>query len=84
MQDVWEDREVRNIYLEEQSSFIIPEGLLQFSDNDLTRYFTTSDKFMMNIYINNHKFRISSNMYTALEHKYHLDLHTVAYRLVVY
>jgi len=75
---------VDNIYLVEQSGFIEPEGLLQFTDEDLLRYFTTKDVFKMNIFISNHHFQISSNLYSLLENKYQLDFHISAYRLAVY
>lgn len=75
---------VDNIYLVEQNGFIEPEGLLQFTDEDLLRYFTTKDTFKMNIFISNHHFQISSNLYSLLENKYQLDFHISAYRLAVY
>jgi hypothetical protein len=75
---------VDNIYLVEQSGFIEPDGLLQFTDEDLLRYFTTKDIFKMNIFISNHHFQISSNLYSLLENKYQLDFHISAYRLAVY
>lgn len=75
---------VDNIYLVEQSGFIEPKGLLQFTDEDLLRYFTTKDIFKMNIFISNYHFQISSNLYSLLENKYQLDFHISAYRLTVY
>lgn len=75
---------VDNIYLVEQSGFIEPKGLLQFTDEDLLRYFTTKDIFKMNIFISNYHFQISSNLYSLLENKYQLDFHISAYRLAVY
>lgn len=75
---------VDNVYLVEQTGFIEPEGLLQFTDEDLLRYFTTKDIFKMNIFISNYHFQISSNLYLLLENKYQLDFHISAYRLAVY
>jgi hypothetical protein len=75
---------VDNVYLVEQTGFIEPEGLLQFTDEDLLRYFTTKDIFKMNIFISNYHFQISSNLYSLLENKYQLDFHISAYRLAVY
>lgn len=75
---------VDNVYLVEQSGFIEPKGLLQFTDEDLLRYFTTKDIFKMNIFISNYHFQISSNLYSLLENKYQLDFHISAYRLAVY
>lgn len=75
---------VDNVYLVEQTGFIEPEGLLQFTDEDLLRYFTTKDIFKMNIFISNYHFQISSNLYSLLENKYQLDFHISAYRLTIY
>ena len=75
---------VDNVYLVEQTGFIEPEGLLQFTDEDLLRYFTTKDIFKMNIFISNYHFQISSNLYSLLENKYQLDFHISVYRLAVY
>ncbi len=74
---------VDNIYLE-QSEFFCPNRILQFLDSDLLRYFTTKDKFQMTIFINNHKFKISSSLYTILENKYQLDFHTLMYQITIY
>ena len=75
---------IDNIYLVEQTGFIESEGLLQFTDEDLLRYFTTKDVFKMNIFISNHRFQISSNLYSLLENKYQLDFHISAYKLSIY
>lgn len=74
---------VSKIYLSEQGDIIFPEGSIQFTDSDLLRYFTTNDDFDMTIYINNHKFKISSNLYTLLETKYQFDFHISSYRFIV-
>lgn len=73
-----------DVYLIEQNGFIVQDGLVQFSDQDLLRYYTTNDKFMMDLFIQNHKYKISSTLYSILETKYKLDLHTVTYRLSTY
>jgi hypothetical protein len=82
--DKWDSGVVDKIYLSEQTDYINPDGLIQFKDDDLLRYFTTKDSFLMTLYIGNHKFKISSNLYTLIESKYQLDLHVSAYRFVVY
>lgn len=84
IQDTWKSGEVNNIYLEEQRCITDPNGLLQFTESDLLKYFTTNDIFKMNVYINNHLFKISSSLYTLLENKYQLDFHISIYRLAVY
>lgn len=72
-----------NINLVEQDGFINPNGLIQFKDSDLLRYFTTNDEFVMKLYINNHKFTITSKLYFLLEQAYNLDLHEVAYSITI-
>lgn len=81
--DKFGDGIVSKIYLSEQSDIIVSDGLLEFRDEDLLRYFTTNDEFDMTIYINNHKFKISSNLYFLLETKYQLDFHIASYRFVI-
>ena len=75
---------VENLYLSEQQDYVNQNGLLQFSEKDLLQYFTTSEPFMMTIFINNHAFKISSELYTLLETKYQFDFHMILYRFVVY
>ena len=75
---------ITNIYLSEQQDYINEDGLLQFSEKDLLRYFTTNESFKMNIFISNHHFQISSELYTILESQYQLDFHIALYRFVVY
>ena len=75
---------ITRIYLSEQQDYINEDGLLQFSDKDLLKYFTTNESFKMNIFINNHHFQISSELYTILETQYQLDFHIALYRFVIY
>lgn len=74
---------ITNVYLQEQLGFISEEGLIQFTDKDLLRYFTTNDTFLMDLYIQDHRFKISSKLYTLLEREYHLDLHLSAYKISI-
>lgn len=80
--DKWNDG-VANVYLLEQLGFISGEGLIQFTDKDLLRYFTTNDTFLMDLYIEDHRFKISSRLYTLLEREYHLDLHLSTYKISI-
>lgn len=74
-----------DIYLSEQSVLSVNlDGLIQFNDSDLLRYFTTDDSFTMDLYISNHKFSISSSLYFLLEQKYHFDFHELIYKVVIY
>ena len=75
---------MNRICLIEQGDFIDHDGLIQFSDRDLLRYFTTNDKFNMTVSINHHRFKISSNLYTLLENKFKADFHVSAYKIIIY
>ena len=81
--DVWKEG-ITNISLICQSGFIDKEGLIQFDDKDLLRYFTTDDDFIMALYINGHKWSISSKLYFLIEQKYKLDLHELVYKISIF
>ena len=61
--DTWKEGIVTSVSLICQNDFIDSEGLIQFDDADLLRYFTTDDDFIMALYINGHKWSISSKLY---------------------
>ena len=82
--DVWKEGIVTNISLICQSGFIDNEGLIQFDDKDLLRYFTTNDDFTMALYINGHKWSISSRLYFLIEQKYKLDFHELVYKISIF
>ena len=82
--DVWKEGIITNISLICQKDFIDSEGLIQFDDNDLLRYFTTDDDFIMTLYINGHKWSISSKLYFLIEQKYKLDLHELVYKIAIF
>ena len=82
--DVWIEGIVTNISLICQSGLIDSEGLIQFDDNDLLRYFTTNDDFIMALYINGHKLSISSRLYFLIEQRYKLDLHELVYKISIF
>ena len=75
--------EVINVYLYEESSIIINEGLIQFTEEDILRYLTTNDDFIMDLYIEDHKFSISSKLYQLLEQNYNFNFHKFIYRIEV-
>ena len=75
--------EVINVYLYEESSIIINEGLIQFTEEDILRYLTTNDYFIMDLYIEDHKFSISSKLYQLLEQNYNFNFHKFIYRIEV-
>ena len=82
--DTWNDGIVTNISLICQNRFIDSEGVIQFDDADLVRYFTTNDDFTMALYINGHKWSISSKLYFLIEQKYKLDLHELVYKISIF
>ena len=82
--DIWKEGIVTNGSLICQSGFIDNEGLIQFDDNDLLRYFTTDDDFIMALYINGHKWSISSRLYFLIEQRYKLDLHELVYKISIF
>ena len=82
--DVWKEGIITNISLICQKDFIDNEGLIQFDDNDLLRYFTTDDDFIMALYINGHKWSISSKLYFLIEQKYKLYLHKLVYKISIF
>lgn len=71
------------VYLYEESSIIINEGLIQFTEEDILRYLTTNDDFIMDLYIEDHKFSISSKLYQLLEQNYNFNFHKYTYRIEV-
>lgn len=70
-----------DICLIKQDMIIIQDGLLQFAEEDITRYFTTTDDFIMRFYVNNHELHLSSKLYTALERNFNFNFHKEVYRI---
>ena len=77
------DDGIVEIVLIEEFGVISDHNLLQFEEPDITRWFTTNDYFNMNIWINNHKFVISSDLYSILEQIYEFKFHENIYRIEV-
>lgn len=75
---------VNNVFLLRQDGFIDSDGLIQFDDKDLHRYFTTNDNFTMALYINGHKWTISSRLYFLIEQRYQLDFHELLYKIDIF
>ena len=76
------NNEYVTITMYEQDCYI-EDSTLQFGDDSLCRYFTTNDDFDMNIWINDHKFVISSDLYSILEQIYEFKFHENIYRIEV-
>ena len=70
-----------SIYLTEQSSIIQFKGIIQFLEEDIVKYLTTEEEFIMNLYIDNTHFYISSELYSLLEELFHLDFHKNLYKI---
>lgn len=75
---------VDRIYLIEEQRTDNIDNLIQFRDEDLLRYFTTTDNFWMVVYIGKHRFQISSKFYYLLEKEYEFNFHQSIYRIIVY
>lgn len=71
-------------YLIEENYTDDIDNLIQFDENDILRYFTTTDDFQMKVYIGKHMFLISSKFYTLLEREYGFNFHQSIYRLIIY
>ena len=71
------------VSLTEEFGVISEHQILQFDETDITRWFTTSDDFDINIYIDNHHFTISSDLYSLLEIQYQFRFHENIYRIEV-
>lgn len=82
--DTWKEGFVNKIYLVEQTDLNSLEGLIQFSDKDLLKYFTTNSNFYMDLFISGHKFTISSRLYSILENNYHVDFHIAIYKISIF
>ena len=67
----------------EEFSIISDKHILQFDESEITRWFTTTDDFDMNIYIDNHHFVISSDLYSLLEVQFQFKFHENIYRIEV-
>lgn len=80
--DTYKEGEVE-IALIEEFGVISDHAILQFDEKEITRWFTTNDDFNMNIYVDNHQFSISSDLYSLLEQQYHFNFHENIYRLEV-
>ena len=78
----FEEGEVE-IALSEEFGVISDHDILQFEEPDITRWFTTNDDFDMNVWINDYKFVISSDLYSILEQIYEFKFHENIYRIEV-
>ncbi len=59
-------------------------NILYFDESDIVRYLTTSDCFDLRFTINNHEFKISSDLYWLLEFHFNFNFHKTSYRIHIY
>lgn len=71
------------IALIEEFGVISDHDILQFEEPDITRWFTTNDYFDMKVWINDHMFVISSDLYSILEQVCQFKFHENIYRVEV-
>ena len=69
------------IGLREQNNIIGSTSVIQFEEQDVVRYLTTDDDFYITIYIKDHQFYITSELYTLLEEQLNLDFSQKLYTL---
>ena len=82
--NIYNDDILDRICLVEKTDIGCYDFIIQFSEEDLLRYFTTKDVFFMKIYIGHHIFNISSNLYTLLENHFHFQFHLNVYELIIF
>lgn len=73
--------ECLTITLKEQSEVLGTSPIIQFEESDIVRYLTTNDDFFITIYIKDHPFYITSELYTLLEETFDLDFSNKLYTL---
>ena len=78
----FEDGSVEIVFIEE-FGVLSDHDILQFEEPDITRWFTTNDYFDMNVWVNDYKFVISSDLYSILEQVYEFKFHENIYRIEV-
>lgn len=65
---------------------VIFEGIniIYFNEADIIRYLTTDDEFDVRFNVNNHEFKISSDLYWSLEKQFNFNFHKNSYKIHVY
>lgn len=54
---------------------------IYINEEDLTRYYTTEDDFLMKFYIDNKEYKISAYLYDCITSEYQINLHKSLYEL---
>lgn len=68
----------------EQGMILEDTNIIQFDENDITRFFITDEYFDMKVYINNHEFKIPVSLYMLLEEIYHFDFHQNYFKIEIW
>lgn len=69
------------ISLLEQEDIITSKYIVQFEESDLVKYLTTSEDFYLTIYIKDHPFYITSELFTLLEETFDLNFSQKVYTI---
>lgn len=72
--------------LEFEELGVIIEGIniIYFNEGDIVRYLTTDDNFDLRFIINNHEFKIDSDLYWLLEDQFNFNFHKTSYKIHIY
>lgn len=73
-----------SVYLFEITGVMPENGIVQFDENDITRYLTTTDDFDLTMFIDNHRYKISNRLFSLLEKNFNLELCKVLYKLDIW
>lgn len=65
---------------------VIFEGtnIIYFNEKDIVRYLETDDNFDLSFVVNNHDFKISSDIYYLLETQFNFNFHKTSYSIHIY
>lgn len=63
---------------------IMDENTIFINDEDLFRYWTTSDDFDIHFIVRDIEFSISSDMYESIEYNFNPNFHKTIYRIEIY
>jgi hypothetical protein len=69
------------VYLHKAHNIIGSKGIVQFEEQDIVRYLTTDEDFIMRMYIDDEPYYISSQLYFLLENIYNLDFRNNLYKI---
>lgn len=59
-------------------------NIIYFNESDIVRYLTTDDDFDLRFVVNDHEFKISSEIYWLLEDQFNFNFHKSSYKIHIY